>query len=343
MRPAFLLFFISSFISQIAFGGADDKRLDIYWIDVEGGAATLLVTPAGESILIDTGMPGLRDPVRIHRLAKLNARLQKIDHLIITHFHRDHFGGAADLAKMIPIGNLYDQGVRPQDVAKLSSAYLTLPCDRRLVLTPGDQLVLKQVDGAPKFEAECLAALRRFIEPRAEHVENPLPADAESRDIDKSYNADSIVTLFRFGDFEFFDGGDLTWNMEQDLVVPRNLVGEVDVYQTNHHGLGTSNNPVLVHALKPRVAIMNNGDHKGAAVTTYDALRSSPGLDAIYQSHKTLRPDSIDLNVPEEFIANLLESQYCQADPIKLSVAPDSKSYTVSVPSRGHEATYETK
>jgi len=117
----------------------------------------------------------------------------------------------------------------------------------------------------------------------------------------------------------------------------------VDVYQTDHHGLASSNNPVLIHSLKPRVAVMNNGHRKGAAPSTFAALRSSPGLEAIYQGHKTLVPDNVGLNEPEEFIANLPASEDCKAHPIQLSVAADSKQYTVSVPSRGHTRSYKTK
>ncbi|MEM7384342.1 MAG: MBL fold metallo-hydrolase [Verrucomicrobiota bacterium] len=337
------VFSLFGLLVPTAWSGSTDKCLDIHWIDVEGGAATLLVTPAGESILIDTGLPGLRDPVRILRHVRRVAKLEKIDHLVITHFDRDHYGGAADLSRLMPIGRVYDHGVRPQDVARVGEDYLNFKCERRLVLTPGDRLPLKQIDGGPRLEARCLASLRHFVEPGPEHAENPLPDNAVEGKPDQSHNGNSIVLLFRFGDFEFFDGADLTWQLEQRLVVPWNLVGEVDVYQTNHHGLASSNNPVLIHSLKPRVAVMNNGHRKGAAPSTFAALRSSPGLDAIYQGHKTLVPDNIGLNEPEEFIANLPASEECKAHPILLSVAPDGKRYTVSVPSRGHEKTYATR
>ena len=125
-------------------------ELKVYWIDVEGGAATLVITPAGESILIDTGNPGARDSRRINTLAREEAGISKIDHLVVTHFDRDHFGGAADLSKLIPIGTLYDQGVRPQDRERVGEAYLSFECETRLVLTPGDELPLKQNQKGPK-------------------------------------------------------------------------------------------------------------------------------------------------------------------------------------------------
>ena len=81
------------------------RGLDISFIDTEGGAATLIVTPAGESVLIDCGNPGPRDAERIHQTATQQAGLEAIDHLVITHWHTDHYGGVARLAKLMPIRN----------------------------------------------------------------------------------------------------------------------------------------------------------------------------------------------------------------------------------------------
>src|SRR5213076_1146781 len=91
--------------------GISDKTLDIYWIDSEGGGSTLIVTPAGESVLIDSGNPGGRDSKRIHHVAAEVAGLKKLDHLVTTHFHIDHFGGAAELSELIPVGEVFDNGV----------------------------------------------------------------------------------------------------------------------------------------------------------------------------------------------------------------------------------------
>ncbi len=317
--------------------------LRIHWIDVEGGAATLVVTPAGESILFDTGMPGLRDPVRIHRHCRDIAGLKKIDHLVITHFDLDHYGGAADLAKLMPIGVVYDHGVRPRDVERVGEAYLDFPRDRQLVLTPGDEIPLRQADGAAPLSISVIAALQHFITPDESHPENPPPAYATRRDPDRSHNANSITTVLRFGKFDFFNGADLTWNLEEKLVVPRNLIGEVDVYQTDHHGLDQSNNPVLIKSIKPRVAIMNNGHTKGCGPLTFATLASTPSIEAIYQVHRNLRPDGDANNTDAEKIANTTDAEHCTAHPLLLEVTPDGGSYTVRVPSTGHEATYGTK
>jgi len=320
---------------------ADNLR--IYWTDVEGGAATLMVTPAGESVLIDTGIPGDRDPVRINRLAREEARIDRIDHLVITHFDRDHFGGASDLAKLIPIGTVYDHGVRPQDRERVGEEYLNFECEARLVLTPGDKIPLKQVQGQPLLEIETLGVLQRTIEATSEHPLNPLPNDYQRQKPDPSHNANSTVLLIRYGDWEFLDAADLTWNLEEKLVSPRNLVGEIDVYQVDHHGLDRSNNTHYIHSLKPAVAIMNNGHRKGTGPVTVAGLRSSPGIEAIYQVHKCLREGEDHLNTEIEKIANLVTSDECEGNFLYLTVAQDGETYQVSVPRSGHVGTYRTR
>jgi len=147
--------------------------------------------------------------------------------------------------------------------------------------------------------------------------------------------------LLEFGQFRFFDGGDLTWNIEEKLVCPVNLVGKVDVYQSTHHGLDQSNNNVLVKSLEPIVAVFNNGSTKGCEPMSFATLKETPSVKAIYQVHKNLRPDGEKNNAPDEYIAN--HEKECKGNHIKLSVAPDGKSYTVFVPSTGHERTYQTR
>ncbi len=336
-----LLFVLAVLFPGLGF--AQTGQLSVYWVDVEGGAATLIITPAGESVLIDTGIPGERDPVRINRLAREEAGIDKIDHLVITHFDRDHYGGAADLSKLIPIGTVYDHGVRPQDRERVGEEYIKFECEARLVLTPGDQLPLKQLDEGPALEVTTLGVLQRTIEATSEHARNPLPSGYTRQDPDPSHNANSIVLLVRYGEWEFLDAADLSWNLEEKLVSPYNLVGEIDVYQVDHHGLDRSNNTHFIHSIKPAVAIMNNGHRKGTGPITVAGLRGSPGMQAIYQVHQCLREGEGHLNTEIEKIANLKSSDQCDGNFLYLTVAADGESYEVSVPRSGHVGKYSTR
>jgi beta-lactamase superfamily II metal-dependent hydrolase len=334
-------------------GVASDKPLEIYWIDSEGGGSTLVVTPEGESVLIDAGNPEGRDAARIHKVATA-AGLKKIDHLVVTHFHIDHFGGVADLSELMPVGILYDKGLpdappdaggNPKLWAVTSAPYREAKVERRVRLAAGDLVPLRQSAraGAPKLSLRCLGANQKFATPEGVSLpENASCGTVPQKPADTSDNANSVVLLLQVGEFRFFDGGDLTWNAEEKLVCPKNVVGTVDLYQVNHHGLDVSNNPILVRSLAPTVSVMNNGPRKGTSKSAMDALKEVKGLQAMYQVHENIAGEA-PLNAPRECIANHGDlGKDCAAHGVKCTVSPDAGTYTISVPSMSHSRTFET-
>jgi len=321
------------------------RTLDIYFIDVEGGAATLIVTPAGESLLIDSGFPGDRDAGRIAHVALEVAGLKQIDHCVVTHWHRDHEGGIPTLAKLIPIKNYYDHGL-PQTIAadmqaEFIEAYKQTTRGKSVTLKPGDRIELRSPKYMPPLQVRVLAAGGVVLgEQSSEPQVRPCGTDFEAKPEDKTDNLNSVGVLLTFGRFKFFNGGDLSWNIENRLVCPRNLIGAVDVYQVDHHGTDASNNPTLVGALKARVAIIDNGPRKGADARTFATLKSVKETEAIYQLHRNLRTTDKD-NTLAGYIAN--EEEACQGNFIKLSVEPGGKSYTVSIPAKQISRKYRTR
>jgi beta-lactamase superfamily II metal-dependent hydrolase len=319
--------------------------LDIYFVDTEGGAATLIVTPAHESILIDCGNPGSRDADRIFKVAR-QAGLKAIDHLVITHWHTDHYGGVQRLSQLLPIHHFYDHGIPemlaedPKNFPLLIQAYKQASKGKSTTLRPGDEIALTQTDSGPKLRLACLCGAGEVIADKPGAPENPIAREHLPQTADPSDNARSLGFLLSYGNFRFLDLGDLTWNIEYKLVHPTDKIGLIDVYQSTHHGLEISNNPVVIKTVQPRVAIFNNGARKGGHPSVIGTLRRVPGIQAIYQMHRNLTANAQD-NTDPEYIAN--PDERCQGESIKLAVAPDSKSYTVTVGSHGKSRTYATR
>jgi beta-lactamase superfamily II metal-dependent hydrolase len=325
--------------------GEEKRGLTITFIDTEGGAATLIVTPAKQSVLIDCGNPGDRDAGRIHEAAK-RAGLEAIDHLIITHWHTDHYGGALPLSKLIPIRNFHDRGI-PETLAEDPKRFPLLIADykratggKSKTLHARESLLLRGSDSSPLVHLDCLCASGEVIPDRPGAAENEAARDNKPMAVDTSDNAKSLGFLLRYGGFRFLDLGDLTWNVEHKLVWPSDKIGLVDVYQSTHHGLEISNNPAVIRTVSPRVAIFNNGGRKGCHPTVVANLRRVPDIQAIYQLHRNVTA-TLTENTEPGYIANFEEK--CSGEAIYLSVAPDGRSYTVRVGAEGKQRSYKTR
>jgi competence protein ComEC len=306
LRKILLLLFTGGMVLSSAIMWAGPRKgLDIYFIDVEGGQSTLFVSPAGQSLLVDTGWAGGRDADRIVSVAK-EAGVTQIDYLVLTHYHADHAGGFLDLAAKIPIKTFVDHGPNVgENTAKIYAGYLTLrEKGQHILAKPGERLPIKGID--VQFVS---SAAETIVKPlQGGGAENPLCTDFQPKDETKEplvggENKQSVGMVISLGKFRMVDFGDLTWNKEHDLACPNNLVGTIDLYLVSHHGQDISSLPMLVHALRPRVAIMNNGAKKGGAVATFETLQSSPGLQDVWQLHYAV--DAGDHNSPEPLIANL--------------------------------------
>ena len=336
---------LAALVLALAATAPSGRGLEIYWVDVEGGGATLVVTPARESILIDTGFAGDRDAGRIHRVATTAAGLQRIDHVVLTHYHRDHFGGLADLVRRIPVGTLHARDLASAPEAERTQDALepfkAARVDKRSVIAPGGRIDLQQSPGAAAVRLDFLGAGGEFVRPRSAAA-NAACRDDRPRDPDPSDNKNSVVSILSFGPFRFYDGGDLSWNAEAALVCPEDRVGAaVDVYQTDGHGGANASNPVLLRTLRPTVAVMNNGPRKGGAPATLTSLGRNATLRALYQLHRSL--DAAEGNTAAERIANEGEEDDCAGQFIRLTVDPDGRHFTMWVPASGHRKTYATR
>jgi competence protein ComEC len=296
-----------SFVLVAAQGGAPSKPLDIYVIDPEGGKSALWVTPAAQTVLVDTGSPGGRDIGRLMEAISA-AGVNRIDYLVSTHYHSDHVGGMQELAARVPVATFVDHGptVEPPTgpVAGFWDAYAALQAKaKHLAVKPGDRLPLTGIDWRIVTAAGQVLKTNMAGAPGAGRV-NPACAATPPKSGANDENAQSVGSAVTFGQFRAADFGDLLWNKEMELVCPANPIGTVDVFFVTHHGLDVSNPPALVHALRPRVAVMQNGTTKGAAIEVMQTLHSSPGLEDVWQAHWSYTA-GLEHNAPGVFIANL--------------------------------------
>lgn len=286
---------------------AQAGQLHIYFIDVEGGQSTLFVTPEKQSLLIDTGWPGNggRDADRIVAAAK-KAGITKIDYVLLTHYHVDHTGGVPQLVERFPVGTFIDHGpLREPNDKPTADAYAAY--QQVLATSKYGHITAKVGEIVPiaGMKVEVLTADGNMIDTPLPGggEQNPYCKDSQVRPTDQTENSRSVGVKIWFGKTRILDLGDLTWDKEMHLECPANRIGRVDLLVVSHHGWYQSSSPALVDAIRPRVAIMDNGEKKGGSKPTVETIRAIPGLAAEYQLHYSdeAGPD----NPPSAFLANL--------------------------------------
>jgi len=354
-----LFLLIALLLSPAALLNAQSHNLDIYWIDVEGGAATLIVSPSGESMLIDTGwaVDG-RDAKRLYAAAQL-AGLKKIDYLVISHFHADHVGGLAEFSKMIPIGRFFDHGdaIEKENQQWLDS-YLAASTGKRTIVKPGDEIPVKGILVLVVSSDQKLLA-----KPVNGGGPNPLCADGEQKAPVSPENQRTVGLLLTYGKFKYLNLIDLDWSKEMELACPVNKLGAVALYQTGRHGaFDGAGAPAFLYAIRPQVVVVNNGPRKGmgqvdntvksitppgARVARYEKnaylrLAKIPSIEGIWQEHLSLLDRDPNHNTSEGMIANLEDTANCKGNWIKATVAPDGK-FTVTNSRNGFTKSYTAR
>ena len=317
------------------------QTLDIYWIDVEGGAATLVVTPQGESVLMDAGWPrpDFRDTDRI-QAAMRDAGITTIDYLLISHFHTDHVGGLPQLAGRVPIGQVIDHGdsVEQDGEAGLTlwRSYEAVADGRRRTVEPGDKLPLR------RMEFSFIASHRQLVESPERRRPNRRCDTATAPAVDDGENGHSLGYVLSLGAFQFLNMGDLTPDREYALACPENRLGVVDLWQVPHHGGYGAIRPELAGALEPTVAVINNGPRKGGTPESLASAHATPGVGDVWQSHRALS-DAEAMNTDPRLIANLTEEEDCEGHWIKATVQADGRAWTMTNARTGYSRNYQSK
>jgi beta-lactamase superfamily II metal-dependent hydrolase len=310
----------------------------IYWVDTEGGAATVIAAPDGRTIVVDGGFQS-RDAQRVAAILTDELDTTRIDAMIATHYHIDHIGGIPALATMFTIGEYLDHGMAIESGTYIND-YMSLfsaagSSAKRTIVKPGDRL-------------DFAALELTFVTSAREVIDPPLPtavmnedcADAISKTaVAGEENPMSVGFLARFGNFDFVSLGDLTWNAEQALVCPVNRIGPIDLYQVSHHGGDLSSSPQLVNSLAPLVAVMNNGAAKGGSASTFDVLRAAPGFQDLWSLHRVTANDDAH-NAEEALTAN--PGGQDQAFGISAVIEADG-TFTVTNQRTGSSRTYASR
>ena len=341
---------------------AKDTALQMVSIDVEGGGGTLFVTPDGKSLLIDTGNPEQSRITGDHPSSEriVNAAhalgVNKIDYLIITHYHSDHIGGIEGLLKRIPIGTVIDHGPNRETTASPNpdAPQIDLKNPPPNSTAAGYQRYMAAIAGHHHIVAKPGDVFHiggmtvNIVAADAKVIARPLPGAGEDNPACAGMeampgnggeeNARSTASVISYGKAHIAAFGDFTWDREKDLFCPIDRVGKVDVYLATHHGTALSGSPAAVNALAPIVAIVGNSARKGADAERMRTIKASPRIQGVWQLHTTtVAPD---VNVATDMIANPgTDQSKDMAFALRLRIEKDGK-VTVINERNGYNKTY---
>ena len=289
-----------------------DGELEIHHIDVGQADSTLVITPDGETILVDTG-DWRQDGSDV--IAYLESEgIDRIDHLVATHGHADHIGGHAAVIEYFEteadgIGNVYDSGV-PHDSATYEN-YLDTVEDHGLEL-----LLVEEGDELPIGD-DAVDAL----------ILNPPEGDSGN---DLHYN--SVALVVEFGDVRYLTTGDAETDAEDRLVDEWSDELDVDVYQAGHHGSSTSSTGPFVDAVGPEIAVISSNFDSQYGHPHDEVLEdfADRGLETYWTGVHgdvvvTTDGEGIDVETSEEFSTDA-------ADLLEEKPADDEESYTLDGP-----------
>ncbi len=292
------------------------QELRIYHIDVEQADATLLVSPAGHTLLVDSGKNGHGPRI----LAALQAAgATRIDHFVATHYHEDHYGGIDEVVSAgIPVGTAYDRGDTAFVPVSTRSGptfrgYQQAVGHRAIHLTRGIPIPLD-----PAMSVLCISSGGVVL-----GEDQPVQHGGDENDM-------SVGLLVTYGSFRYWVGGDVETATEAKIAA-RDLVRDLDVYQANHHGADNGSSAAFLADLKPRVVIISNGSNKTfrhPRASTLNRIRALAPPPAIFQTNRYQHEGDDGDNVPDEAIA---DPETDDTDgTILVTVSQPADSFTVS-------------
>jgi hypothetical protein len=230
---------------------AADSAATFYFVDVGHGNATFIVSPSGETMLIDTGTSPMAN--RLAAFMEQNG-IKQIDYLVITHFEEDHMGAAAALSEKVPIINWVDHGesvtygksdewwmgrrqpwfhpgAGKADDERFDKYKASRVKGHHIVVQPGDRIPIKGI------EATIVIGSGKILPVPLPGAGQPNPACSQTqpRIEDDAEDSQSLGILVSVGKFRFINLGDTDWNPSYRLFCPNNRVGHVDVYLITHH------------------------------------------------------------------------------------------------------------